>query len=70
MDDTIPKWYADLLHELMLRGSAKRVFPIIGEVRFLSAGSLGDFIMYFPDGTTWSSTEYARRMMKDEDTRR
>lgn len=64
MSDTIAKWYADLLGELVLHGRAERVFPVIGNVIFISAGSLGDYIVYFQDGTHWSSTEYAKRVME------
>ena len=65
MEDTIPKWYADLLHELLLHGKSEIEFPIIGKTTFIAAGNLGDYIVVFPDGTRWSSTEYVRRVMEE-----
>ena len=59
---TISKLYSGLLNELLLRGKAQREFPVIGKITFLSAGSMGDFIMIYPDGTRWHSTSYAKRM--------
>ena len=57
-------WFFALMHELVLHGKAVRHFPYIGKTTFISAGSLGDFIMIFPDGTKWSSTEHAERASK------
>lgn len=51
--------YSSLLQELVLHG---KVTINIDGLRFtlISAGSYGDYIVKFPDGTEWCSTEYAR----------
>jgi len=53
----------ELLRELTLHGSVKFTLNDGTHIAtIITAGGLGDYVLYFPDGTHWSSTEYAERM--------
>ena len=62
----MPKWFSELIEELLFYGKAEREIQYIGKVRFVSVGGLLDFVVYFPNGTIYYTTDYARRVLDYE----